>query len=203
MLQAQSPKSSDYSEFVLDKRLKHECLRCREPALPDSDWCEPHRDDNRRRAKAGAKRRRKERRKKGVCIDCGLPSKIVRCRRCARSQSGSRDVATPPDSVVNKGHSKTETGPAFRGGGTYQTQRYVGHSRRGRLTLQEQGEEDRRDAAFVTAEMRKFGEWLSEYLELPLKDMPRIQREARRREALVFLGNARRFLEELEDKYGG
>lgn len=36
------------------------------------------------------------------------------------------------DDATPRGGFKTETGPAFRGGGTYTTRRYVGRARRGR-----------------------------------------------------------------------
>lgn len=188
---------------ILAKRLKHECRNCREPSLPDSDFCGPHRDGERARLRAAAKKRREGFRHKGRCVDCGRRSKTWRCKRCYRISKGVTDkekVVTPPP---QGGTFKRETGTHAWGSGKYETERYIGHARRGRLTLVEQAEEDKRDARFARAELDKFDSFLDDYIALPLKDMPRIQREAKRREALVFLGNARRFIEELEDKYGG
>ena len=188
---------------VLEKRLRHECLRCKERTLPDSDFCLEHRDSERQRAKAAAAKRRKKRRRAKCCVDCGLSSKLYRCRRCVEAQSRKRDRVTTPVLGLPKGFTRTETGPNFRGVGTYQTERYIGHSRRGRLTLQEQGQENKREAGWVCDEMRKFCGFVDDYLELPLKDMSRIQREAERRRALVYLGHARRIVESLEDQFGG
>ena len=186
----------------LDKRLKHECLDCTEQALPDSDFCSPHRDANRKRARDGGEKRRKERREKGRCVDCGLKSKRARCMRCYRKQN----VVKGRPTVVKespRGHFKHETGTHAWGSGVYQTQRYVGKARRGRLTREEQAEEDKRDARFAIAELEKFILEADRLVTPDVLELPRIQREAERRKATLFLGNAGRFIEGLEDKYGG
>jgi hypothetical protein len=189
----------------LDKRLKHECLRCTEQALPDSDFCGPHRDDERRRAREGMKKRRRKFRHKGKCADCGRGSKKWRCRTCYEKWKEGRagTVTTRSDNVTKARDRRfrTETGPNFRGVGTYQTQRYLGKGRRGRLTRQEQAEEDKRDARFAIAEIEKFIVEATRLAGDDVLELPRIQREAERRKALLYLGNAGRFIDELAEKY--
>jgi hypothetical protein len=178
----------------LKKRLTHECLRCAEPALPDSDFCEPHRDDNRKRARDGAKKRRSGLRFKGKCRDCGRRSKKYRCKKCHDLSRKRRQGVKSSDEGVSKDEIwRVDPGTNW--------QRYRGKGRRGRLTRQEQAEEDKRDLRWAIAKLQAFEPEIDRLVTPSVLELPRIQRQAERRKSASCLDEALRFIEGLQAKY--
>lgn len=80
--------------------------------------------------------------------------------------------------------------------------RFRGKGRRGRLTREEQAEEDKRDARFAIADIEKFVEAIDVVMSDRVQQLGRIQRDEAKRQAAAHLGSARRFLEDLEERYG-
>ena len=181
----------------LQKRLDHECLRCKEQALPDSDFCGPHRDDERRRAREGAKKRREGFRAKGKCVDCGRRSKKWRCDRChkqSREQKTGRGVTARTQGVTPKDEIwRVDPGTNWN--------RYRGKGRRGRLTREEQALEHERDLDWAIAKLEEFRPEVHRLITPAVLELPRIQREAEQRKAASKLAEAMRFIEGLQAKY--
>ena len=179
------------------KRLAHECLRCTDQALPDSDFCLTHRDDNRRRAREGAQKRRQGFRHSGKCVDCGRRSKKWRCPKCYRKfderRRPERSVKSPSAIVSKDELWRVDPGTTWN--------RYRGKGRRGRLTREEQAAEDKRDLRWAIAKLQAFESEIDRLITPAVIELPRIQREAERRKAASPLAEARRFIEQLEDKY--
>lgn len=202
------------------KRIAGRCLYpgCDDDSLDGSDYCDPH-DAHERGRDAGKKRRRRQRlADQGMCIVEGCGRKIgkrkrldgtVQQRRCASCGKARRARTRPKDGVpdgasgVPERHFRLETGPNFRGVGTYQTQRYVGRGHRGRLTREEQIDERIRSVDFAMDELRKFRRALQQ-LKLPeVLELPKIQREAAGREASFFGEAAVRHIQDSIDELAG
>jgi hypothetical protein len=193
------PGNTTPADRKLEKRLRHECLRCTDQALPDSDFCLKHRDDNRKRAREGAAKARAELRRAHKCIGCKRKSKTLRCRRCEKKNRGTVTSVKSADLGVSKDE-VWRADPGKRPG--LFVQRYRGKARRGRLSREDQAEEDKRDARFAIAEIEKFIVEADRLVTPEVLELPRIQREAERRKATLFLGSAGRFIDELSEKYG-
>lgn len=178
----------------LQRKLAGMCTRCGEAAADDSDLCKPHRDDQRKRSRMSMSMQRKRLRDNRKCVQCGAKSKSYRCRKCvkARKRAGVNKIA----SGVNKAEIwRVDPGTTWN--------RFRGKGRRGRLTREEQAEEDKRDARFAITEIEKFISAVDVVISPAVQDLPRIQRDAAKREAAQYLGIAGRFVDELADKYGG
>ena len=187
----QEKRPDAISDRKLEKRLRHECLDCSGQALPDSDFCEPHRNANRKRARDGAKKRRQGYRHNGRCVDCGRRSKKWRCPRCYRK---SRGVKAQSKGVTKNEIWRVDPGTTWS--------RFRGKGRRGRLTREEQQVEDERDARFAIAAIEQFIVESKRLVTPSVLELPKIQRDEERRKVTAHLARAGRFLDELADKYG-
>lgn len=80
-----------------DRKLLDVCARpgCDDPPAEDSDYCVPHRDDQRARMRRSAAKRRQRDKRSGRAL-CGHPGKGARCARCL-----VRDGKTPRLQGVN------------------------------------------------------------------------------------------------------
>ena len=174
------------------RQLELKCERCELPALPGRRLCQGHLEDKRRRQRASIKRRRDARRKKRRCIDCGKKCQKRRCRECWIDSRGSRPKRAGVDQ--SDGNWRADPGTNWV--------RFRGKGRRGRLTREEQIDEDARDAGFAITEIRKFVEALDVLKRPEMLNLPPIQRDAARREVGQYLGLAGRIIDELADKYG-
>jgi hypothetical protein len=180
--------------LYLQRKLAGQCTRCGESAAVDSDLCKPHLDDRRKRSRRAMSAQRKRLRDKRKCVGCGVKSKAYRCRKCiaARKRTGVSKIAS---GVSNAEIWRVDPGTTWS--------RYRGKGRRGRLTKEEQAEEDKRDARFAIEEIEKFVRAVDVVISPTVQALPRIQRDAAKREAAQYLGTAGRFLDDLADKYGG
>lgn len=184
------PTPSELPLYV-QRQLAHQCVRCGQPAAEDSDFCQPHLDAKRASARAYQARRRDARRRSRKCVDCGKASKKRRCRSCWKK---SRGVDQEFRGVVKQELWRVDPGTTWN--------RFRGKGRRGRLTREEQAEEDKRDARFAIAEIEKFIDSVSIVISPAVQNLPRIQRDEAKRRAAQYLGTAGRFLDELMDRYG-
>lgn len=210
----------------LAKQLAGRCCYsgCREQAADGSDYCAPH-DAHERGRDAGKKRRRRQRlADAGQCLTgCGAkvtrrrrPDGTVvprRCRECRESHAKKcresrakkcredRKDASVPGAVpsVPGAPSNWRTDNSGRNG--TEVLRYHGRSRRGRLSREEQLDEDARDARFAVAELEKFIRAVGVLKRTDLQSLPPIQRVEAKRQASLFLGSAGRFIDELLEKY--
>lgn len=183
----------DVLPLYLSRKLSGRCTRCGATAAKDSDLCKPHLDDRRRRTRMAMSMQRKQLRKARKCVGCGKPSKSYRCRRCiaARKRAG---VSKVESGVSNEGVWRVDPGTEWN--------RYRGKAKRGRLTREEQIDEDARDARFAIEELEKFIEALGHLKTPEVQELPMIQRQEAKKRVGLFLGSAGRFLDELHDKYG-
>lgn len=200
----------------ITKRIAGKCLYsgCADEALDGSDYCAPHDAHERGRAATRQLRRRQKLANAGLCISgCGRkipkrrrPDGTAVCRRCkdCRKAHAARErertcVTGEPDGVTG---TPSETEGNWRVDPGTDWMRYRGKGRRGRLTRDEQAAEDKRDARWAIAEIEKFITAVDVVMSDAVQELPRIQREAARREAAQFLGTAGRFLDELAEKWG-
>lgn len=175
----------------LSRKLAHKCVRCGQAAAPDSDFCQPHLDAKRADDRAGKAEKRAALRKAKRCVDCRKPSKKRRCRTCWRK---SRGVVKEKKGVVKEEIWRVDPGTEWN--------RYRGKGRRGRLTREEQAEEDKRDALFAIDEIKKFISSVDVVMSPAVQELGPIGRTEAKRQAAQFLGTAGRFLDELADRYG-
>lgn len=184
----------------LERKLAHLCTRCGEPAADDAELCTPHLDDARARARLWARKRRSELRRKGRCIDCGRKSKLRRCPRCYRRTRGVDTDSKGVDNTAPHWRTESDARPDRQG---QTTQRYVGKSRRGRLTREQQIDEDKRDLRHAIEYLEEgirrleaYKQSLAQVVELPL-----VQRQAARRVVADPAGAASRIVDDFLDRY--
>lgn len=191
MFQAESvvgDKPGDEGEISLPMRRKLQglCPRCGQPAQEAADVCRACRIA----LNAIQRSFRLRRREAGKCVDCGKRAKHRRCAACARLHAENRSrvisarsrVDQTPDPAHSKVVAKVETDGKTR-------YRFTGRGRRGAPSLREIEFDDVRGLEFGMREWGKAIPLLVEAGELST-DLPRIQRAARRREALAPLGLA-------------
>lgn len=77
------------------------CVRCGEPAAPDSLLCAPHWEDAKERAARSAKVTREARRAKKRCAYCNRKSETRRCRACSIAHGKRPAAASPTQQGVN------------------------------------------------------------------------------------------------------
>lgn len=183
--------------LYLAKKLARVCTRsgCDAEAGEDSGECPLHHEESKARKRHSAKLRRALRRKKRQCRDCGRKSKRLRCPRCYRK---SRGVAKPTEGVDKPAGNwrpdyDPETGAEW--------QRYRGKGRRGRLTTEQQLDEDKRDGRIAIEQIEKFMRECDVLKHPDVLALPRIQRDALRRQAGALLAHAVRFLDDLVDRF--
>lgn len=168
-----------------------ECLYpgCREEHADDSLFCSAHRDSERARQKAFRRQRRQEWEAKRLCTRCGRKRKPGHgwgCPKCIIELGATqyRFVTTH----VHKSKriaSRTEVDPDGR-------TRYRGQERRGRQSAQQTDESDLLEAKKA---IDKAIAGLALARSPEVQQLPRIQREAAKREALAQADHGSRFIE--------
>jgi len=181
--------------------LAHQCERCGEPnGDRDSNLC------GKCQAKANARqnRWRAKRRDAKRCVDCGVRSKKRRCRKCVRKKRGvtarrrgvDQNPARKPQLVA-----KLEVDARYPDGRV--RMREVGRGTRGAPNRQQLEADDVRNLKFAMRELEKAIPAVEAANAID-DNLPRIQREAARRDALAPADLASRLIEETLDrnKYG-
>jgi len=176
----------------LERSLALKCERCDLDAVKGKRLCQAHLDDKRAREKRSAKKRRDQRRRSRRCVDCKRRCQKRRCRGCWQK---SRGVNQNRKGVNNAdGNWRVDPGTNWM--------RFRGKGRRGRLTREEQIDEDIRDAGFAIEELRTYVEKAAVLKRPDVMALPTIQRDAARREVGQHLGFAGRLVDDLAERYG-
>lgn len=170
------------------RQLDSRCERCDASALTGRRLCQEHLDAKRASDRRSAKKRRTALRRSRRCVDCRKTSKLRRCRPCWKRSRGGR--------TENQGVGQWRVDPGTN------WMRFRGKGRRGRLTREEQIDEDIRDAGFAIEELRKFVEKAAVLKRPEIMGLPTIQRDAARREVGQHLGFSGRILDDLNERYG-
>lgn len=178
--------------LAVTRLLERTCVRCgKEPAVEKRTIGQACLDAKRTANKAYMRRIRAERRRAKQCVDCGKKCKKRRCPDCWRASRGGGANA---EGVEQKdGIWRADPGTNWM--------RFRGKGRRGRLTREEQIDEDIRDAGFAIEELRKFVEKAAILKRPDVMNLPSIQRDAARREVGQHLGFAGRIVDDLSDRY--
>lgn len=186
-------ESDDSLPLYLKRQLAHECVRCGGPAVPDSDYCQPHLDDKRAVDRKWRSASRKAARKRRRCRDCKRKCKTLRCPDCQRKKG--RGVEKIAGGVDKEQIWRVDPGTNWN--------RFRGKGRRGRLTREEQAEEDKRDINMAIADLiRVRDKGIPALLSEDVQWLPRFQREEARRVAMEPCGRAVRAIVHLARRYG-
>jgi hypothetical protein len=196
----------------IEKQIAGRCCYggCHDPAKDGSDYCEPHDAHERGRDAAKKRRRRQRLADSGRCI-AGCGRKVGKrrrpdgsialreCRQCSKATKARHARPVPGAGLPVPGDAididwRVDPGTNWL--------RYRGKGRRGRLTNAEQADEDRRDARFAIADIEKFIAAIDVVMSEAVQALGAEQRKAAKRQAAQHLGSARRFLEDLEERYG-
>lgn len=171
-------KITDYQLRQAKGQCVQEC--CPADAAPGSDYCVPHGEAKRARDRRWVKARRKARRAERKCAGCGKPSKRWRCPACYRKWKAvsvgkrERSVGKLAGDPGRRGATVIEQ----RTDGRRPTERYVGRSRRGAPSIEDQLRDLLIDAK---AAIRDKGERYIQNLERALTEgvanMGRVDRE--------------------------
>lgn len=204
------------------KRIAGECCYggCSDPALDDSDFCGPH-DAHERGRDANKKRRRRQRLAEGGLCTAGCGRKVARqrkpdgsvrqrecsaCRRAhvQRSRDARAKACVPGDGGAVPGSGQWRTEVDKRPGREGQTtQRWVGKSRRGRLTRTESLDELKRNLVFARKGLDSALRSLDVLKTSDVQDLPPVQREAAYREPADELAHNARLIDEVVDALRG
>jgi len=181
------------------RKLARDCTECGVPS-PDAEVCPSCRAKaNSRQARWRSKRRDAKR-----CVDCGVRCSKRRCRKCVRKKRGVTERRRGVDggnAISPKLVAKVEVDARYPDGRV--RMREVGRGTRGAPNRQQLEADDVRNLKFAMRELEK---------AIPAVEaangigdsMPRIQREAARRDALASADLAGRLIDETLDrnKYG-
>lgn len=196
----------------LTRQLAGKCCYsgCDDRALDGSDYCAPH-DAHERGRDANKKRRRRKRlAQAGLCVGgCGTKvgkrgsRKLKRCRACRKALRDEarlrRSVPGDPGSVPGEGNWRPDYDPKTGS----EIQRYRGKGRRGRLTLEEQLDEIRRDVLFAIEKLRDCARSIDVLKTPDVQELPPLQRRAAYREVADLAGQAGRLTDAVEDALKG
>lgn len=197
--------SGEEIKLPLDQRrlLKGECTRCGDPARDDANLCHECTKDGSGRQKAMRDRRRAN----GLCAFCTRRSRKFRCRVCWRKYLAQRRSVTKRRPSVDQESSTPQLVARVEVDARYPDgrvrMREVGRGSRGAPNRQQLESDDLRLAKMAHREQAKAIAAVEAANQLP-QEMPRIQRDAARREALAALDLANRLNDEVLDrnKYG-
>lgn len=212
---------TDVLDLHLRKRLRGTCRDCASPALEDSNYCDKHDAMARARSRKWINRQRSKRAELGRCADgCGRKVDrrrrqdgsiaLTRCPKCKKKRQADQKERREKRRVDGlgcgvDGSPDGKTGnwrPDYDPDTGAEWQRYRGKGRRGRLTYEEQLDEDDRDLAEVERLVRR-GRIARQRLKDPaIRDLPMVQREEAKRLANEDICRASRMLDEQADKYG-
>jgi len=180
------------AERYMERKLAGLCTQCGVPAAPDVQQCEVHIAKAREATREAAVRRRAQFRLEGVCANgCGTKSQRYYCAACtvkiARFPSHSVNVGVnvrPSDEYRTRKHADGRT-------------RYHGQMVRGR---QPTAQLDDQDITHAIEALQKARSALAYVASPAVQELPRIQREAAKREALSQADHGQRFIEDLLDR---
>jgi hypothetical protein len=181
------------------RKLGLQCTECGEPS-PDAEVCPMCRAKATKRQAGWRARRRKAK----LCVDCGQRSRKRRCRKCVRKKRGVTERRRGVDGAAAqtpKLVAKLEVDARYPDGRV--RMREVGRGTRGAPNRQQLETDDVRLLVLAMREIEKAIPAIEAANALP-SDMPRIQREAARRDALAAADLAQRLIDETLDrnKYG-
>lgn len=194
------------------KRIAGKCLYsgCDDDAIDGSDHCAPHDAHERGRDAAKKRRRRQRLADQGLCIIAGCGKKVAKrkrpdgtaklrpCSGCAKDRRAAAKKKRAVPAIARVVPSKEEIWRADPG---TEWVRYRGKGRRGRLTIEEQIDEDLRDLRNAMELLHEAHRRLEELKHRNVIELPAIQREEARRIAGEPIGVASRQLDELVEKY--
>lgn len=205
----------------IPKRIRNECLHCTDRALDGSDYCGPH--DAHERAQRAARQRRKRQKlaDAGLCRDgCGrkvgkrrrpdgsiLPRRCPTCRRghikkLRDDRKKARVTSATPGVTSGTADRPGNWRPDYDPVTGAEWQRYRGKGKRGRLSREQQIDEDLRDLRHAIEYLQEAQRRIERLKDPAVLDLPPIQREAAWRTAGEPIGSAQRQIDELAEKYG-
>lgn len=190
--------SSDYQQRKEAGRCTYP--GCEQDAAEDSSLCGEHRDAQRHRVKLAMRRRRKDWKAKKLCVRCGRrrsPGSSWGCPKCL-VQTG-RAVTTGVNKstrIAARVAARTEAVDEHVADG-YRRKRFRGQDRRGRQTNQQIDEQDLDDAI---ERLRRAKAGLALARSPEVQQLPRIQREEAKREALSQADHGLRFVEDVLER---
>ncbi len=204
--------------ITIEKQIARTCTYsgCDDRADDDSEYCGPHEAHERGRKANAARRRRQRLADAGVCIVEGCGRKVPkrkrkngtvqqrRCGGCGKEHRAAMRVKSHAPGVAGMGAGVAgdPSDPLWRVDPGTTWKRFRGKGRRGRLTREEQAAEDKRDAKFAIDAIKDFIGAIDIVMSEAVQALGRIQRDEAKRQAAQHLGSARRFLEDLEERYG-
>lgn len=181
--------------IYLQRKLAHLCIRCGAPAAEDSDYCQEHLEAKRKTDRKWRSANRKTARKKRRCIGCKRRSKTLRCSRCEKKNRRRISVDKRPIGVDKEQIWRVDPGTNWN--------RFRGKGRRGRLTREEQAEEDKRDINMAIADLvRVRDKGIATLVSENVLLLPRFQRDEAKRAAMEPCGRAVRAIVYLARRYG-
>lgn len=204
MFDTQGGFVSEPNALPLDQRrlLAGECTRCGDPVPPErgANLCAECTTDGSTRQAAMRARRRAN----GLCAFCPTRSKKYRCQRCWKKYTAQRRSVTKPRRSVDQRPqlvAKIEVDARYPEGRV--RMREAGRGMRGAPNRQQLEQDDVRNLRFAMRELEKAIPAVEAANGLD-EGMPRIQREAARKQALAAADLAQRLIDETLDrnKYG-
>lgn len=197
-----------------ERKLAGLCTTCGDPVVEDRQQCAPHLEAAREATRAAMERLRTAERKAGLCASgCGRKSKTYRCTICS-IRSGrvpSKNVNEGVNVAAPRIEQRVERDSTAGSGvttGVRVRNRYAGRGggegRRGAPSRDQIEADDVRNLRFAIREAEKAITALEFCATEPVQSLPKIQREAARREALAPADLASRLIDETLDrnKYG-
>jgi len=171
------------------------CTRpgCNQPAGEACNECPPHQFDTQKRARRRRIKNRRAWRKKRLCLRCGGKRKQGRtwCAACLVREDRARSIASHKPR-----HNDDRTDRVLEGDG-YARTRYHGQARRGQQKRYQLDLQDL-DDAIARLQRAKRGVMLA--AEAEEQQMPRVQRDEIRMEAMSQAAHAIRFVDDALDR---
>lgn len=184
------------------KKTDGECIKCDQPAAPDSLWCAKHGTEAQVSARAGMKRIAAIRRAAGQCAKCGQPKPHTERGRKRLIPSVPIPAAVPTrwHTEGRRAQVEARTTRSFEKSGDASNwgnrSRYHGRHR-GHPSRQE---EDSWDLRAADAEFQHAAASLAQFYSADVQALPRIQRDAVLAEAIGHMELAEWFLTELIER---
>lgn len=203
-----------FADRYAERKLAGLCVKCGRPVVPDRQMCARHLEEAREATRRAMARRRAKLRRAGLCANgCGRLSTSYRCFVCAvrageapalsiaESFGGVKSGVQPGQQTtpVAAIHRETITNEVTDSEGRTRT-RFRGSGKRGAAN-QTAFVVDGQNLRYAKAALDKAIQGCVEAEAPEVKQLPRIQRHARRREWQAFADLARRHLDELLEDY--
>lgn len=190
--------TSDYQQRKLDGR----CVYPGCPAIcaDDSSLCPAHRDAQRRRVRLAVRKKRARWRRAGLCTRCGRKRKPGHgwgCPKCIVAVDAvPRRLVTTHVNKSARIAARTEAVDEHAADG-YRRTRYRGQDRRGRQSNQQIDEQDLDDAI---ERLRRGKAGLALARSAEVQQLPRVQRDEAKHEALAHIDHGLRFAEDVLER---